>query len=159
MDPNLLAVLAQLLPPILFLVVTSFIGSMIERRHYVSLRRREQASRRFPATTLAELPESWQVLDSALMTGNVVVSVDYFKRFLAGLRMLVGGRLRAYETLLDRGRREALMRLKERARERGFHAVINIRLETARLASSRRKGKGTAGVEVFAFGTALKLAR
>ena len=36
-----------------------------------------------------------------LVSGNVVVSVDHFKRFLAGLRNIVGGRLKAYETILD----------------------------------------------------------
>ena len=35
--------------------------------------------------------------------GNVVVSVDYFKRFVAHLRMIFGGRVHTYESLLDRG--------------------------------------------------------
>jgi uncharacterized protein YbjQ (UPF0145 family) len=47
------------------------------------------------------------------VSGSVVVSVDYFKRFLAGLRTLVGGRVTSYETLLDRARREAILRCKE----------------------------------------------
>ena len=51
------------------------------------------------------------------------------------------------------------MRVKEEARRRGAYAVINLRLETARLASARKNGKGTVGIEVLAFGTALKLAR
>ena len=54
--------------------------------------------------------------------------------------------------------REAVLRVKEQAREQGYHAVVNLRLETSRLASSRRNGKGTAGIEILAFGTALKLA-
>jgi uncharacterized protein YbjQ (UPF0145 family) len=73
--------------------------------------------------------------------------------------MLVGGRVASYESLLDRGRREAILRMKEEAFERGYNAVINVRIETSRLASSSRNGEGTAGVEVLAFGTALKLAR
>ena len=91
------------------------------------------------------------------MTGNTVVSIDHFKRFLAALRAILGGRIKSYESLLDRARREALLRLKKDAIDRGFHAVINVRLETTRLASSRQGGKGTAGVEVLAFGTGLKL--
>jgi uncharacterized protein YbjQ (UPF0145 family) len=86
-----------------------------------------------------------------------VVSVDYFKRFLAGLRMFFGGRVKSYESLLDRGRREALLRCKEAARAQGYQAVINVRLETSRLASSNRDGRATAGVEVLAFGTGLGL--
>ena len=146
-------------PALLALMGTYLIGSLIESSHYRSLRRRENASKRFAAITFPTLPESWSVLESELVMSNVVVSIDFFKRFVAGLRALVGGRIRAYETLLDRGRREAVMRVKEEARDRGFHAVINLRLETARLATSSDRREGTAGVEVLAFGTAVKLAR
>jgi uncharacterized protein YbjQ (UPF0145 family) len=136
-----------------------FIGSNIERNHYRILRRREEASMHFATTNFQALPPAWQVSESELVTGSVVISIDYFKRFLAGLRGLIGGRIRAYETLLDRGRREAIMRLKETARDAGYTAVINVRLETARLAGTGRDGQGTAGVEVLAFGTAIKLIR
>jgi uncharacterized protein YbjQ (UPF0145 family) len=93
-----------------------------------------------------------------LVTGSVVVSVDYFKRFLAGLRGLVGGEVKSYGTLLDRARREAVLRMKEEAIRKGYDAIVNVRLETSRLASGRRDGKGTAGVEMLAFGTAVKRA-
>ncbi|MBT8092626.1 MAG: YbjQ family protein, partial [Gammaproteobacteria bacterium] len=53
-------------------------------------------------------------------------------------------------------RREAVLRMVESARQQGYDAVINVRLETSRLANSARDGKGTAGVEMLAFGTALK---
>jgi uncharacterized protein YbjQ (UPF0145 family) len=144
--------------PLLVLVGAYFTGTAIERRHYRSLRVRENASRRFLAITFPYVPEDQTVVAAELVTGSVVVSIDHFKRFLAGLRMLFGGRVTSYETLLDRGRREAIMRLKENSRQRGFQAVVNVRLETSRLASSRGD-KGTAGVEVLAFGTALRFAR
>jgi uncharacterized protein YbjQ (UPF0145 family) len=144
--------------PLLVLVGAYFTGTAIERRHYRSLRVRENASRRFLAITFPYVPEDQTVVAAELVTGSVVVSIDHFKRFLAGLRMLFGGRVTSYETLLDRGRREAIMRLKENSRKRGFQAVVNVRLETSRLASSRGD-KGTAGVEVLAFGTALRFAR
>jgi uncharacterized protein YbjQ (UPF0145 family) len=99
------------------------------------------------------------VASADLVQGSIVISVDYFKRFLAGLRAIFGGRIRSYEPLLDRARREALLRMTEDAVSRGFDAVVNVRLETARLASSRGNGKGTAGVEMLAFGTALELVR
>jgi len=90
------------------------------------------------------------------VAGNVVISVDYFKRFLAGLRGLVGGRIKSYESLLDRARREAILRLKKDAMDHGYHAVVNVRLETSRMANARGK-EGTAGLEILAFGTGLKL--
>jgi uncharacterized protein YbjQ (UPF0145 family) len=70
--------------------------------------------------------------------------------------MIFGGRVKAYETLLDRARREALLRLKEGAVERGYHAVVNVRLETCRIANSRNS-ESVAGLEVLAFGTGVKL--
>jgi uncharacterized protein YbjQ (UPF0145 family) len=143
--------------PLALLVTTYFIGGAIERRHYREIRSREGRWARLPAITFRSPPAGWDVLGSDLVAGNVVVSVDYFKRFLAGLRQIFGGRVKAYESILDRGRREALLRLKKDAMDRGYHAVVNVRLETTRMANARKGGKGTAGIEVLAFGTGLKL--
>ena len=35
--------------------------------------------------------------------------------------------------------------------------MINVRVETTRMANARQGGKGIAGIEVLAFGTGLKL--
>jgi len=145
--------------PLLLLIGTYFIGSAIEKVHYREIRVREMRSRRFPTVNFRTPPESWNIVGAEMVLGNVVISIDYFKRFLAGLRMFFGGRVKSYETLLDRARREAILRMKEDAFERGYNAVINVRIETSRLASSNRKGEGTAGVEILAFGTAVKLAK
>jgi uncharacterized protein YbjQ (UPF0145 family) len=131
-------------------------GSALERRHYASIRERELRWRSLPAVTFRSVPPGWKVTECTLITGSVVISVDYFKRFLSGLRMMFGGRVKAYETLLDRARREALLRLKEDAVERGYHAVLNVRLETCRLANARNSER-IAGLEVLAYGTGVKL--
>ena len=47
--------------------------------------------------------------------------------------------------------------MKERAIEQGFDAIINVRFESSRLANARQDGKGTAGVEMLVYGTALRL--
>lgn len=140
----------------LLLLVTYFVGAYLERRHLTSIRQREQRYAAHPHTTLSRVPESVNVTNATLVTGSVVVSLDYFKRFLATLRGIVGGRIRAYEPLLDRARREALLRMREAAMQRGFDAVINVRLETSRLASGGPDGRRTAGIEILAFGTALR---
>ncbi len=142
--------------PLTLLVVAYFTGTALERRHYASIREREMRWRNLPAITFRSIPPSWSVTECALVTGSVVISVDYFKRFLSGLRMIFGGRVKAYETLLDRARREALLRLKESAVERGCHAVVNVRLETCRMANALNSEK-IAGLEVLAFGTGVKL--
>jgi uncharacterized protein YbjQ (UPF0145 family) len=145
--------------PLLLLLTTYFIGSWIERRHYRDLRAREREWQRLPAITFRATPASWQVADCGLVNGSVVISVDYFKRFLAGLRQLIGGRVKSYESIMDRARREAVLRLKADAIAHGYNAVINVRLETARMANARRNGEGIAGLEVLAYGTGLKLSR
>ena len=143
-----------------FLLLLGYVaGSLAERSHYKSIRLRELRYRRMPTTNLRRPPVHWRVESVGLVGGSTVVSVDYFKRFLAQLRGLVGGRVRAYESLLDRARREAVLRMKEEAAQGGYDAVINVRLESTNIAAPLRNDRGTAGVEILAFGTALKLAR
>ncbi len=151
--------LFDLAVPLLLLGVGYFAGSMAEQSHYKSIRVRELRLRRMPTTNLKKPPPHWRVEKVALVTGSTVISVDYFKRFLAQLRGFVGGRVRSYESLLDRARRESVLRMKEEAAQQGFDAVINVRIESSRIAAPMRNDRGTAGVEVLAFGTALKLAR
>ena len=102
------------------------------------------------------MPDDWKVNNSHMVSGSMVVSLDYFKRVIAGLKGLVGGRIKTYEPLLDRARREAILRMTEEAQQQGYDAIFNVRLETSRLASAGRDGKGVAGIEMLAFGTAVK---
>jgi uncharacterized protein YbjQ (UPF0145 family) len=138
------------------LLLGYFAGSHFERQHFKSIRSREREYLEFLVTTLRHPPAGMAVESSTLVTGSVVVSLDYFKRFLGGLRALFGGRIRAFEPLLDRARREAILRMREEAIASHFDTIINLRIESSRLASSRGNGKGTAGVEILAYGTALK---
>ena len=149
----------DLLVPLILLVVGYFAGTIAEQSHYKSIRVRELRLRRMPTTNLKKPPPHWRVEKVALVAGSTVISVDYFKRFLAGLRGFIGGRVRSYESLLDRARRESILRMKEEAVKLGFDAVINVRLESSNIAAPLRSDRGTAGVEVLAFGTALKLIR
>ena len=144
--------------PLLLLLVAYFIGSHIEKKHFRSIQKRETEAHGFPVVSFDTMPADWSAKSSDLVTGSVVISVDYFKRVIAGLRGLVGGRIKTYEPLLDRARREAMLRMIEEARSQGYDAVFNVRLETSRLASGSRDGKGIAGVEMLAFGTAVKFA-
>jgi len=144
--------------PILVLVIAYFIGSWIEKKHFQNIREREAKVHGFPVVSFDTMPDDWSVSSSHMVTGSIVVSLDYFKRVIAGLKGLVGGRIKTYEPLLDRARREAVLRMTEEAQEQGYNAIFNVRLETSRLANARRDGKGVAGVEMLAFGTAVKFA-
>lgn len=132
-------------------------GRIAEKRHYKSIIKREKQYRHIAAIASRIPPQdslSTQTPDtSELVTGSVVISVDYFKRFLASLRTLIGGRVVSYESLLDRARREAILRMKEKANALGANKVFNIKLETASISKSA-KGK-IGSVEVLAYGTAL----
>jgi uncharacterized protein YbjQ (UPF0145 family) len=141
--------------PLFLLLLAYLIGSHLESNHYKSIRERETATKDMVAINFPRFPFDVEIERADIVMGSVVVSHDYFKRFLAQLRSIVGGRIKAYEPLLDRARREAILRMKEQALAHGHNTVVNIRLETSRLANSQRGGKGTAGVEMLAYGTAL----
>ena len=138
---------------LLALVVLGYItGRIAEIRHYRSIVHREDILRRIPAISSKILPQDFRG-DTRLVTGSVVVSIDYFKRFVSGLRNIVGGRLMAYESLLDRARREAILRMKAQADSEGGTMVFNVKVETASISKGRRDAIGS--VEVIAYGTAL----
>jgi uncharacterized protein YbjQ (UPF0145 family) len=126
------------------------VGRWLERRHYRSLREREQALRHVVALNTRYVPEGVVAASAQLVSGGVVISSDYFKTFVAGFRSFFGGRFRGYETLLERARREALLRLKAEAEAAGSTLVIGVRFHTTTIA-----GSTTPSVEVLAFGTAL----
>ena len=140
---------------ILILLAVGYIfGRIAEQRHYRSIIRRESAFRRIPVFATRHLPGDLEPdVRTTLVTGSVVISVDYFKRFLAGLRMLVGGRLKSYESLIDRARREAVLRLQDQARRKGGTSVFNVKLETVSI--SKGAGNAVGSVEVLAYGTAV----
>ena len=132
-------------------------GGMLERRHLKSLLLLESGSSGVLAITIEDLPPDWHVESCELVMGNVVISQDYFKRVAASIKSIFGGNIGVLEPLLERASREALIRMKGVAHARGYDTIINVRIETATLASSRGNGKGTAGVEILAFGTAISL--
>jgi uncharacterized protein YbjQ (UPF0145 family) len=144
---------------LVLLVGTYLIGSRAERKHFQEILSREARNRKLPVTTFESLPDGWKADRVGLVAGSVVISVDYFKRFVAGLRGLVGGRITSYEPLLDRARREAMLRMIESARAAGFDAIVNVRIETSRIANARSDGKGIAGVEMLAYGTGVRRGR
>ena len=130
------------------------IGTWVEKRHYRSIRKRE-AENSDILLIASKLPTpDLHIAESHLVGGNAVISVDYFKRFVAGLRNLVGGRMTAYESLVDRARREALLRLKDDAKRLGADMVFNIKIETASISQSANNSLGS--IEVYVYGTAVR---
>ena len=137
------------------LILLGFIfGQMAEKRHFRSIIKREKKyghilafCKRYPISVIDQS-------EGRLVGGSVVISVDFFKRFVAGLRSLVGGRVNAYESLLDRARREALLRMKEDAIKHDIETIVNVKLETSSITKGQANQVGA--VEVYAYGTGLR---
>jgi uncharacterized protein YbjQ (UPF0145 family) len=145
---------------IIFLVLLAlgyFVGRWKEHAHYVSIRKREAQLANVLAFAVRDPPDVVTPQDCRLVSGSVVISSDYFKQFVAGLRTLIGGRLTSYESLLDRARREATLRMKEEAQRFGSTLVINVKVESTTVSGGMRKG--LPAMEILAYGTALKPTR
>ena len=88
---------------LILLLLGYFIGSRNEKRHYLSIRKREKELLHLPAVNFETLPDGKKVSSMEMVSGSTVVSVDYFK-IRAGIKTLFGGRLDTYESLVDRAR-------------------------------------------------------
>ena len=140
--------------PVFFILLGLVVGGARERSHLRQLARREEALADMLVTNIKTFPGGIdESRGAALVMGEAVIATDYLKTFFAQFRKLVGGELRSYQTLMDRARREATLRMMEDAEARGYNAVCNLRLGCADI-GGMTGAKGAAMVEVFATGTA-----
>jgi len=137
------------------IMIGYFAGSAAERKHYTSIKKREKETLGFPVVTAEAYFADGRVKESFMVSGSVVISMDYFKRLLGNLRNLFGGRVKAYESLIDRARREAILRMKEEAQMMGGDMITNLRLDTSTLTGSANRRSQIGSVEVIAYGTAV----
>lgn len=145
--------MVELITFISLIALGYFVGSLTEGRHYQSIVRREKTFLHLPAVTFKNVYENKEIEKVQFVSGCVVISVDYFKRFLAGLRNLFGGEMKSYETLIDRARREAILRMKEEAK--GADIILNVRIETSSIGKSSYNRRTIGTIEAIAYGTAL----
>ncbi len=141
--------------PVHLLVLAWFTGRMLERHHYQSIQDREMESAERPATSMRSLPLERCAGTTDLAVGSVVISVDHFKRFLGSWRKIFGGELRAHVSVIDRGRREAILRMKESHPDADM--FINLRLYTSSIVNRRQNA--SSAVEVVAVATAIRFER
>lgn len=136
----------ELIQIVVFLLIGFFIGGHLEAKHFASIRSRESKLLSLPIR-VGQTPKLTEG-QVKLVTGSVVVASDYFKTFVANIKTLFGGRLTTYEALLDRARREAIIRMKLEAKSWGAQEVVAVELNTTFI--------DQLGVEVTAVGTAIK---
>ena len=137
---------------LLLIAIGYFFGRANEHAHFSRLKQGEAEFSHISATNLKTVPDDLTP-GGVLVTGNVVIAVDYFKVIISTLKTLFGGKLRAYESLMERARREALLRLKQKADALGADAVYNVRYEFSAIGTQPQR---MGGVELLAYGTAVK---
>ncbi|MCI5073153.1 YbjQ family protein [bacterium] len=138
------------------LILGFFIGNAIEKKHYASIRLREQRLSNihmFTTKTLSVVDES-QEYACVLVEGHVVIAIDAFKKLSSALSSFFGGRVKAYESIIDRARREATLRMKEKADTLNADKIMNVRIITSTVGQQQGE-KGTGAAEAIAYGTAL----
>ena len=137
----------QLIIFAILLVVGFFFGSSREKKHFKSILERQKKYSHI-ATRTDKIRDLSGYSEAMLVTGSVVIASDYFKNFVASIKNMFGGRLNGYESLMDRGRRESMLRMKEAAIKWGADEILEVRIESSAL--------DAIGVEMLAYGTAVK---
>ena len=139
---------------LILLAITYATGTIIEKRHFDNIRKREIALIKKPIINFGA--KKWntnrKIKKIELVTGECVISGDYFKNFVASLKNLFGGRLTTFESILDRGRREAILRMREKAR--GANFIINTRIESIMINDTYTKDS-VPQCAIIAYGTAV----
>lgn len=149
--------MVELITFIILIIIGFTFGRLNERRHFARLEKAEQDMSHIKVLNVKTPPATFAPADpnfgGALVTGNVVIAIDYFKMIMANLRIFFGGRLNSYTSLLERARREAILRMQREAEQLGADAVYNIRLEFSAIGQNAKR---SSGAELLAYGTAVK---
>lgn len=147
--------MSDILILIVLLLMTYFIGSIIEKKHFKNIRKREINLFKFPYISFSKKAVSAKrpIKNVELVSGCVVVSGDYFKKFISDIRNFFGGRMVAYESIMDRARREALLRMRESAI--GADIIVNTKIEAVMLNNLGNSKEQIPQVAVYAYGTAI----
>ena len=140
---------------LILLGITFLTGTFIEKRHFDNIKKREIALIRKPIINFGA--KTWdtkrKIKKIELVTGECVISGDYFKNFVTSLKNIFGGRLTTFESILDRGRREAILRMREKAR--GANFIINARIESVMLNETYNAQESVPQCAIIAYGTAI----
>ncbi len=125
-------VILYLVFPVAALALWWVLGHLAERKHLRSLAEREAAVGDFAVTSLKTAIGCAASHDTppTIVCGEAVVASDGFKRWVFGLKSIVGGESKTFTRLFERARREALLRMIAEAKARGCNAICNLRFES-----------------------------
>lgn len=130
-------------------IIGWLVATWFERRHLRLMTQREIPLHQISLNTLKHTPNC-EAEACTLLIGSVVVAHDYFRTLIIFIRKLIGGNIKPYERLVQRGRREALIRLREEADLRAIDKIINVRFTTTAIS-----GRFLHAVEMVAYGTGI----
>jgi len=139
---------------LILMLLGFFGGTYLEKQHLKDLHDREYRTRQVSLINIGAKTPIPDADRAKLFVGSVVVSSDYFKNFVAYWINFFGGRIAVYESLMERGRREAILRMKEDAIKWGARQIVNVRLETAEMGG--QAAKGIVAIEIIAYGTGVQ---
>ncbi len=154
---ELLSTLLSIFLSFLPLIAGYAVGKTVEVLHLRSLERREKQMADIMVTNLRTIPENWNASDAAYVDGQAVIGADYFKVFASAVRNIFGGEVRSLETMMQRARREATLRMLDNARALGANSVWNVRMETSTIGRGTGGRKGLITAEIHVYGTALRV--
>ena len=107
-------------------------------------------------TTLKKPFGDKEIKEFSLVSANVVMSPSWVQMWIGSIITLFGGEINVFTKIVDWARREAKQRLREQVAEAGYDAVVNVRFETTVMSRTRGGKDRTSGVEILAYGTAIK---
>lgn len=154
----IIGIVAFLLVTCVPLFIWYKIGKHAEDKHFASIIEREKKMINLAFTPSDAIDPGRKVEAVGLVTGQVVIGSDPFKRYVANLVNLIGGRISVFEAPLDRARREAILRMKEQAIQLKADEVVNFRMETMSI-SGGRNSEPMGIIEVVTYGTAVRYAK
>ena len=148
---------------VLLFTIGPWVLSMIATFLYQPSQRKKLLAREaaFAATgdTLTTLKKPFgdkEIKEFTMVTANVVMSPSWVQMWIGSIITIFGGEINVFTKIVDWARREAKQRLREQVAEAGFDAVINVRFETTVMSKTRGGKDRTSGVEILAYGTAIK---
>lgn len=144
-----------ILSPFLLVGIGYAIGKTVEVRHFNSIIQREQETAGIVLTDLKRPSSIDRAGGARLVIGQAVIGADYFKLFALGMRRLVGGEMRSMTSVMERARREAILRMKEEAVALGAVEICNVRLDTSNILSASGSKNAGVAAEIVAYGTAI----
>ena len=152
MNNSVSQMLMNYAPLVILFVVGWFFGARHERQHLAQLAISEKALKHIIVSTERFYqPALADGAQGELVLGSVVIAQDYFKMVIARILSIFGKNLTTYETLLERARREALVRMRTQAHAKGYSHIYGLRFEVSNI------NQLGSMVEAIAYGTAVMI--